>query len=289
MKDRLLDGNLLRDLGMLLFLVCILGIVLLVTLSPAEARFSYLLMTGLAFVAAVLAFFGRTAMGVLVAGTQASAWAAYKIYRLYTAGIPLFTGDALWLPGALILVGSVSLYQYGSSRLERENDLLRGQVEDLVMIDALTRLYKVRALYRELPMQWSAAVRYGTPMSLMLVQPRHTQELHSLLSQRKYDAMRQRMATLIQEHLRLEDRLYALDESGLFGLLLMTDQAGCEVVRNRLRDALEAPDAFQGIAQENVLVAVRIASKQADEQLGQNSIEFKKRVESELQYDVDSK
>ena len=225
-------------------------------------------------------------MGVLAAGTQVSAWAAYKLYRLYTAGTPLYAGDALWLPGALLLVGGVCLYQFGSSRLEMENDQLRGQVEALVMTDALTGLYNLRTLYRELPVQWSAAVRYGTPMSLMLVQPRHVQELHSFLPQRKFEMLRQRMATLVQEHLRLEDRLYALDESGTLGLVLMTDQAGCEVIKNRLRSALEDPEAFRGIVEENILVSVRIAAKQADGESGQNPIDFKKRVESELQYDV---
>lgn len=286
MKDRLLDGNLMRDLGMLLFLACILGIMLLVILSPADARFSYLLMTGLAFAAAVLAFFGRTSMGLLVAGTQVVAWAAFKLYRLYTAGIPLYAGDALWLPGALLLVGSVSLFQYGSSRLERENDRLRGLVEELVMIDALTGLYNLRALYREVPMQWSAAVRHGVPMSLMLIQLRYAQELRSFLSARKFEALRKRMAELIQDHLRLEDRLYALDESGMLGLVLVADREGCDEVKNRLRGILEAPDAFQGIAEENILVAVRIAALQADERLGRDAMEFKKRVERELQYDV---
>lgn len=286
MKNRMPDGNLMRDLGLLLFLVCILGILLLVTLSPPETRLAYLLMTGVAFAAAVLAFFGRTAMGVLVAGTQAVAWTAYKLYRLYAMGFPLYAGDVLWLPGALLLVGGVSLFQYGSSRLERENVALRDQVEDLVTVDALTGLYNLRALYREWPMQWSAAARHGTPLSLMIIQLRYAQELRSFLSQRQYSALCQRMASLVQEHLRLEDRLYALEEPGMLGLLLMTDQAGCEVVKTRLRGVIETPDAFQGIAEENILVSVRIAAKQADEQLGKNPMDLKKRVESELQYDV---
>jgi GGDEF domain-containing protein len=286
MKERILEGNTIRDIAVLLFLMTVMAVALMVVLSPAEKLLTYMALMGIAFIAAVFGFFGRTSLCLLLAGTQVSAWTAFKLYNAYTLGEVFILQDFLWLPAPFMLAGAVVLFQYGSSMLERENTLLRSQVEDLVMVDSLTKLNNVRSLYREIPIMARQCARHGQDLSLMIVALRYEVEMRHLLSARRFNELKQRLANIVQGELRLEDKLYAIDEAGSLALLLVTNDAGCEIVKNRIRTAVEDASAFSGIVDDNILVSVRFAHRMCTDTAGRQPIEFKTSVESELIYDV---
>ncbi|MDR0898559.1 MAG: GGDEF domain-containing protein [Oscillospiraceae bacterium] len=281
-----IDSNLQRDLGIFLFLVCILGIILMVTTAPADVHVPYLLMTCVAFFCSVLAFYGRQSASLILSGTQVIVWATFKLYALYATGAFIAVLDYLWLAVPLLLSASVCLFQYGSAQLERENMLLRTQVEELVLVDALTGLWNLRALYRDLPPQAQFCRRIKAPLALMIVQLRYEQELRALLNRHRFDELRQRMASIISGTLRIGDRVYAIDENGSFGILLSTDLPGGDVVKKRIRSLLESVEAFQGITDANIIVSVRIAFRVCEGEMGSRPVDFKASVEQELQYDV---
>jgi len=286
MKKYFNNGGALRDIGMLLFLVSLLGTVLIVVLGPPQSQTTYVLLLGAAFIGVVLGIFNQTSAAIIVASIDVCAWTAYKLYLLISAGVPIgFPFDYLWIPAPLILVSGICIFQSGSARLEVENGMLRAQVEDLVMVDPLTGLSNLRALYRDMPAMISLCARYGRPLSLMIIQIRYHQELRAFLSQRQFGLVCQRLAELTSSQLRMEDKLYVINDQGSVAALLIGDDAGCEVVRKRLRAAVENPKAFSGIAKENLVVSIRIASKPCDKNSG-TPIEIKLGVEKELIYDV---
>lgn len=286
MKKYFDNGSALRDVGMLLFLISMLGAVLIVILAPQQSQMTYLLLLGASFIGITLGIFGRTSAAIILAGSQVCIWTAYRLFSLILDGTPInFPFDYLWIPAPLLLVSGVCIFQYGNERLEIENNLLRSQVEDLVMVDPVTGLNNLRALYREIPAATSLSSRHGRPLSLMIIQIRYYQELRTFLSQRQFNMLCRSLTEIITNLLRLEDKLFSIDDHGTVAALLITDAEGCEIVKTRLRAAVENPKAFNGIAKDNLVVSLRFAYKLCDKNSG-TPIEMKLSVENELAYDV---
>lgn len=286
MKKYFLSPDFFRDIGIFLFLIVTIGIVITISSAPSENYSVYMVLMFITFVASIFAFNGKTSTAVVIAGTVVSIWAAYKLYNLFVSGAVLIIWDYIWLVLPLAHAGSACLFWYGSSRLEQENIMLRDRVEKYVMVDSLTGLYNLRALYREIPSQSRYCVRHDIAMSILMIQLKYENELRSFLSNQEFNQLRQKMAEIVQNELRVEDKLYAIDESGSLAAMLITDYTGCSVVARRIRSSVESPEAFKGIADRNVVVAIKIAFKECSEENGRNPIEFKKSVENELQYDV---
>jgi GGDEF domain-containing protein len=90
----------------------------------------------------------------------------------------------------------------------------------------------------------------------------------------------------VQNTLRLEDRVYSIDQEGSIGIIYFCDASGAQAIRNRLLHAVERKDAFAGITEKSIRVEVRIAFAEYDPSFGTDAIPFFRKVESELQYDV---
>lgn len=285
MRKKLFDGNTIRDLSMLLFLACTFAATAIIPLAPQDRQLVYQLLIAVQFLGAVLGFFGRVSLCVVLGGTQVAGWAAYRLFSLYSAGIPLVAMDYVWLLLPLISALSVMGFQSGSARLERENTMLHQQVEDLVMVDPLTGLYNLRTLYREIPVMIHYCDRNSLDLSLLIVRQRYEQELKAILPANRYSQLCQRMAELVADHLRVEDKVFAIGD-GAFALLVACNLPGTDVVKNRVRSYVEDPKAFAGIVDDNIFVSVRIGGKQYNKDEYQDPISFKQSVESELAYDV---
>lgn len=287
MKMRNWNGRALRDVGMAVFLAALLGTLLLNLLAPEASRMTYLLLTGLSFACVCCGFMGFPYLMAVLAGVLSGAWTVYRLYAMYAVGTPiLFPFDHLWILAPLALAAGAALFDAGSSRLLRENAMLRQQVEESVLIDVMTGLMNLRALYREFPMMISLCARLKQPLSLMIVSLRYAQEMRSFLTERQYAMLRQRLAELVSGTMRLEDRLYAIDENGTIALLLIADDEGCKAAMRRLRQVISATKAFHGVADEELKVSLRIAHRMCKKEDGLSPMEMKLAVEADLAYDV---
>ncbi len=181
----------------------------------------------------------------------------------------------------------MQLFVYGNKQTELENDVLREQVEELVLINPLTGLYNLRSLYIDMKKQIAYAERNQISLSLMIIKLRYEPELRNVLSRRSYEAVLQKTADIVVDAVRLEDRTYSIDNQGSVGVILTCDQAGSEFVKKRIKARIENPESFQGIVNSAIRVEVRIACLQyQEENHGSDLVDFKQKVESELQYDV---
>lgn len=287
MRKLFRNGSAMRDAGMALFLAVLWGTLLLCILAPEASRMTYLMLMGFDFACAALGFMGYPYLMAVLTGILSGVWTIEKLYAFHVEGVPLlFPFDHLWILAPLVLISGVALFQAGAARIARENDLLRVQVEESVLIDARTGLANLRALYREFPMMLNLCARHRQPLSLMIVSLRYGQELRAFLTEGQFCMLRQRLAELIAGTVRLEDRLYSIDEDGAVALLLIADDEGCETVRRRLREAVSESGAFDDVTAEGIEVAVRIANRMCDKASGMSPIEMKLAVEAELAYDV---
>lgn len=280
-------GYLLQDLGLVLFLVSIGALAITVGNAAKEEQIEFVVMLMATFLAILLAGFKLNSLSVVAVGFSTVAYTAYKLFFLYAYSEPISSLCYVWVTVPFLSVGAMQLFVYGNRQTELENDVLREQVEELVLINPLTGLYNLRSLYIDLKKQIAYAQRKDSSVCLMIVKLRYEQELKGVLSRSHYEGMIQKLAEIVVDAVRLEDRTYSIDNQGSVGIILTCDQEDSEYVKKRIRSRVEDPAAFKGIADAAIRVEIKIACLEYQEETyGEDLITFKQKVESELQYDV---
>ncbi len=280
-------GYLLQDAGLVLLLLCIGGAALAVGIVEEALKIEFVVMLMGTFLAILLAGFKLTGISVVTGAFEILLYTAYKLFSFFTYAREIEPICYVWIVLPLLSVGAMAAFIYGSRQTELENDVLKEQVEELVLVNSLTGLYNLRSLYIDLQKQVAYSERNHMTVSLMIVKLKFGQELKKVLSRRNFEALIQRMAVIITDAVRLEDRTYSLDNEGMVGVILTCDQENSKFVRDRIRANLEKKDAFAGIVERAIRVEVKIACLEYDEEkYGSDMILFKQKVENELQYDV---
>jgi GGDEF domain-containing protein len=280
-------GYLLQDIGLVLFLFCTGAMAFTVGYAGKGLLVEFIIMLMVTFLAILLAGFKRNSLAIVAAGFSVLGYSAYKLYLAFAYSEEIDLLCYIWIVFPILSVGAMITFVYGNLQTELENDILKEQVEELVMVNSLTGLYNLRSLYNDLKKQIAYAKRNNMAISLMIVKLRYEQELRSILSRSHYETMLQKMAELVVDTVRVEDRTYSLDHHGTIGIILTCDVTGGESAKNRIKARLEAADAFDGITDSAIQIKVKIAYLEFDAQTyGNDIMAFKQKVESELQYDV---
>lgn len=286
MGDKKDYNYLIEDIGMLIFLATIFFSVLIVCNSEKEFLLENNIMILIMFLSIICAVFLNPTVGIIISASAILIFTAYKLFNMYAYGIKITAYSYPWLILPVTSVGAITLYKKGSEKIEIENNILRKQVEDLIMIDPLTGLYNINSFYHDVLVQIQYTKRNNIPFTLMVVKLRYEQELRRVFSPKNYELILKRLAEILQDVLRLEDKIYSLDENGEFGAILTCDGEGANIVKNRLRANIEKKEAFDGITSKSIRVSVQIAFVQYNVDMGNDIMGYKEQVESELQYDV---
>ena len=277
---------LLQDLGMLLFLICLFVGTMIVALSPETLLTQNVLMLLALFLTTILVVFRAQYAAVVLTGFQILAFAAYKLFFYISEHTAIEKTAYLWIVLPLGLLAGLILFIHEFSATETANSVLHQQVDELTVVDPLTGLENLRSMYSNLSRTMALSNRSGAKVGLMLIKLRYLNELRSILTRRGFERLRQRLAEIVQNVLRLEDRVYSIDQDGSIGIICFCDADGSAAIRRRLLNAFGQRDAFDGITDKPIRVEVRIAYVQYDPSFGTDAIPFCRKVESELQYDV---
>lgn len=280
-------GYLFQDIGLVLFLLCIGGMAVSVGNAGKDLLLEFIIMMMATFLAILLAGFKLSSLSVVTAGFSVLAYTAYKLYFFFAFSKEIVLLCFVWTVIPIFAVASMLLFIYGNRQTELENDVLKEQVEELVMINSLTGLYNLRSLYNDLQKQTAYAERNHLTISLMIVKLRYEQELKNVLSRKNYESLLQKMAEIVVDAVRVEDRTYSIDSRGSIGIILTCDDNGADFAKRRIKSRLEEANAFTGIMDASIKVEVAVSSMAYDkEKYGKDMIAFKQKVENELQYDV---
>lgn len=280
-------GYLFQDLGLVLLLACLFTGAMTVSYTPKPLLFEAVLMLLFIFLAILLTGFKLFGLSIVLSGLEVLIYTAYRLYLFlaYETEIPLISFVLIFLP--ILSVAAMYLFVSGNRKLELENDILREQVEELVMVNPLTKLYNLRSLYHDLYIQVSYAERNKLPLSLMVIVLKYESELKSILSRQNYERVIQRLAQIVSDTVRVEDKTYSTDHKGSLAIIMTCDKEGSEIAMGRLRSRISERDAFSDIADHAIKIEVKMASMEySKEEFGDDMMQFKQRVENELQYDV---
>ena len=222
----------------------------------------------------------------IIAGIETISYVAYKLYQMFGQGgqTPLLSYMWIAIPGLAVL--GMSLFIKGVQRLQRDNNVLSKQVEDLIMIDPLTGFYNLRSMYMDIQTQISFSERNNTSISLMIIRPRYRKELKDVLKKTQYEQVIVNLSKIVYETVRLEDKVYSLDGDGTIGVLLTCDRQGAKLVERRIRGNIEKSEAFANIAEKPIRMEIQLGYLEYKKEYNRDAIKYKSLVEDEVAYDL---
>ena len=279
-------SSLVQDLGLLLYLFSLFGAALALAFCEEGRLVEYCILFAVMSASAILTAYRFRSLAAGLTGLQLLTFMVYSLFRALVQSVAIVPLAYAWILLPLLSLAGMQLFTHEMYQIEQTNEKLNEQMESIVLLDALSGLYNLRALYIDLQRQMAYCSRNKTPISLMIIRLRYSDELHSLLHQQHFNDLIQRLAELLSDTVRLEDRCYMVDpQTGEFAVLLTCNKAGSVFVRKRIEEACARPDAFTGIIDKAIRVDLRMACVEYDESIA-SAIEFKHKVDSELQYDV---
>ncbi len=285
MKDNRYEGKMQHDVGMsIMFAALFLG-ALVLSRSDSDLFTENILMTVAVFIIALTAAYQFVTLSIVLAAVTTVTYIGIKIFFKVSEGSDFLPLSMLWMiiPG-LTVFGS-ALYVRGQKKLQIENTLLKRQVEELVMIDPLTNLYNLRSMFMDMQTQVSFAERNNQHLSLMVIKLVYNEELKRALKKDQYEQVLIRVSKYVVSTVRLEDRVYAIDDKGSLAIILTTDKAGCRSVVERLNRKLEDPEAFADIASRRIRVEVNIGYLEYNkEEFKRDARLFLSKVEEEADF-----
>lgn len=286
MNKKEISGKTLQDVGICIMLFAFLLSALLFAATQEQYLEGILMLSGM-LVAVLFACFRLTSFAIVIASLEVVAFITYKIYLMMVVHDEVVTLSFGWIIlVAMAVVGSI-MFVNGLKKLQLENQVLKQQVEELVMIDPLTGFYNLRSMFMDTQTQISYAERNGKAISLMIIKLRYLKELKSVLKKNQFNEVLIRLSKLVFDTVRLEDRVYVIDGDGSLGVLLTCDRAGARLVEGRLRGKLDNPAVFDEIAPSQLRVEVKIGCLQYNQEEFQRDVKlFKERVEEEVEYDI---
>ncbi|MCR5735636.1 MAG: GGDEF domain-containing protein [Lachnospiraceae bacterium] len=287
MKEKKYAGKLQHDIGIsIMFAALFIGaVVLAVGGSPLFTE--NLIMVVSVFVIAVIASLGFITLAVILAALSTVTYLGVKLFLVFSQNNTIEPISFLWIviPGLTVL-GCV-LYVNGQNKMIIENALLKRQVEELVMIDPLTNLYNLRSMFMDMQTQVSFAERNNQAISLMVIKLKYHDELKKVLKSSQYEQVLVKISKIVVMTVRLEDRVYAIDDNGTLAIILTTDRKGCSSVYDRVRRNMEKADAFADISSSPIRVEVQIGFLQYNkEEFQRDARLFLQKVQEEADFDA---
>lgn len=176
----------------------------------------------------------------------------------------------LWFILPMILYFMLSLFFAGSAQLNQHLDILIERQEELMTISHKTDLYNQKGLLLDIRMQQAYCERNNLALSLMLLQVNLKEEAMDSISDQNFYQFLKDIGIMITDTVRIEDRVYSIDDNGIFGILLICSREASEHVRTRLCGVLENRELFTQLSGGRLETDVKIACGEYDRQVYQN-------------------
>ncbi len=282
------DSRLISFFGIGLTLLAFILAVAVTNMTGSEYFAENLVMTIAMAVSVVIVVAGNTMIAVVVSAIATVVFAGLKIYSAIALSRSFPPVSFLWVILPAMCVVGIVFYVKRYTPLLLENALLKKQIAELVMIDPVTGLYNLRSLFMDIQTQISYAERNNSPISLMIIRLRYPAEMKKVLKKTQYDKVVKQLSLLVVDTVRLEDRVYSIDENGGFGIILTCDKEGTKIVEKRLRSKLDDPKWFEEVSdKQQIRAEVKIGYLQYEKsKYNRNANQFKDEVEEEVEYDL---
>lgn len=279
-KKQKYTGKAAYDMGTVLIFCAFMIASVVMANCGHELYKENLVMVVVTFTAAVLAAFRVINAAMILAAIQTVIFIGIKIASLASAG-DVNKVSFGWIAVPLLLVMGYSLVNRARVELERSQEVMSEQINELIMTDPVTGLYNLRSMYMDIQTQISYAERNNKQICLMILQPKYVNEMKTVLKQKEFEEVVVRLSKVVCDTVRLEDRVYSIDSEGGFGVILTCDLAGSKLVEERLKNRFRDKALFAGVVSNNELrIEMQLGCVQYDESLNRDAIKFKQMAQN---------
>lgn len=279
--DRLSEKA-LYDMGTVIIFCAFVIASIVMSNSGIELFKINLTMAGVTFAVAVLAAFRVINGAMILAGLQTVIFIGVSLSM--SSGGKLDNKVLFgWILVPGLLVTGYSFIDRSKKEQERLREVMNGQLDQLIMTDPVTGLYNLRSMYMDIQTQISYAERNNKQICLMILKPKYVEEMKAVLKQDEFDEVVVRLSKAVCDTVRLEDKVYAIDSEGSFGVILTCDLAGAELVEERLAEKLKDEELYDGVDEEHdIRVEMMLGCVQYDDEIDRDAIRFKRMAEEAL-------
>jgi diguanylate cyclase (GGDEF)-like protein len=183
-----------------------------------------------------------------------------------------------------LIIGAIETLQdiTEQKRAEEELRLSEHKYMEMSITDSLTKLYNSRQFFRQLGYETERAKRYGTPLSLVLLDIDNFKGFNDTYGHLEGDQVLKVLSGVIRRNIRDSDTACRYGGEEFTVLLPETEVENAFIVAERIRKDFEevtlSPDAGSRV---HMTISVGVSSYRADEQ----AAEFLKRVDGAM-YDA---
>ena len=277
---------LLQDLGILLFMISVAAAALITALGGRDTLYQNVTMMLAVLLSSALLVMRAKVAGAVTSGLTLLVFAAYKLYMRFSYAAAIEWTAFLWPFIVLGALGGMTLFISLFSVIEGINGVLNKRLDELTVMDPLTGLENMRSMVMSLKRYMALSRRNGTEMGLMLVRLRYADEIKKVLTRAQFGDLRHNMAIAVQDTLRLEDRVFSIDENGSLGIIYFSKEAGVTVVKSRVLSAVVNKNMLPDLNEQALTVEVSAVYKQYDASYGDDVMRYISDLEKEFAYEV---
>lgn len=277
---------LMQDTGLLLFMLSILAAALITALAGKDLIVQNAVMLLALGLSTTLVVMRARVAGTVVTGATILFFTVYKLYR-HLAYLDAIEWTAYGWPFVqLIGLGGMAMFISLYSTIEGVNGLLNQRLDELTVMDPLTGLENMRSMVASLKRYMALCERNGTQMGLMMVRLRYAEEIKKVLTRAQFNDLRHMLALTVQDVLRLEDRVFSLDENGSMGVIYFSAESGAEIVKHRIINAIAGKNMLPDLNEQMLTVEMSVVYKHYTKDLGKDATKLVSEVEKEFAYEV---
>ena len=277
---------LLQDLGILLFMASLFAAAMITALTGRELLYPNVVLLSCLMLTALLVILRAQVAGAILTAVTLLGFTVYKVYVRMAYGTPIEPTAYVWPLLQLGALGGATLFISLYATMEGVNGILNRRINELTVMDPLTGLENQRSMMMSLCRYMALCERNGDDMGLMLIRLRYAEELKKVLSANQFNELRARLAETIQRMLRLEDRLFTMDENGAMGLIYFSKAAGEQIIKNRVLDAVQSANMLPDLNEQMLVVELSVVYRHYDASFGKDAMRFLSEVEKEFAYEV---
>lgn len=277
---------LIQDAGILLFMLSTLASALVTGLGDRTLVYqNAALMLAMTFAALLTALRARVG-GTVVTALTVLVFTAYKMYNRIAYGAAIEWTAYLWPVLLGTSLGGMTMFVTLFSTIEGLNGILNRRLDELTVMDPVTGLENMRAMVNSLKRYMALSERNGTSMGLMMVRLRYADEIRKVLTRQQFADLRHVLASSVQNALRLEDRVFTVDDNASLGIILFSQESGAPIVKNRILTVVQKEDMLPTVEGQVLNVEVSVVYRQYDASFGKDALRFISEVEKEFAYEV---
>lgn len=276
-----------KKIDLIITLMTVFFFALGLTFSMFEFKSSYenyIMFLVLMIVCIVSYYLGVTVSLVLTLVVD-FAYISVKIYQFFMSGTLANVETYYWL--IMIVLAALVSSQLSKNIVELQYEIseLKDKNQKLVMIDSEVGIRNMKAFMNEMPIYISMVKRHRTiPLTLMVTRIKYSKNIRKIIGDEEYGKLIKLIGTKTSDMLRDEDRKYILSDD-TFAYILITDENGSNIVKNRMKQRIDEIVIEESKVLGGVKVEIQVGVCEWKEEIN-NSIEFLRLAESELDYDV---